>query len=343
MKTFRHLWDDFISDENLALAVKNAVRSKKKRPATRRFLRDADAKMKKLRQDLIDGKFKTSQYFIFKVFEPKERLIYMLPLWPDHIVHHALMNILAPIWQKLFIHDSFACIPGRGIHAASQRCAQMVRRRKYVLQCDISKFYPSINHDVMMNIIRRRIADKRILDILEDIVRSVDGDSGLPIGNLTSQWMGNLYMNDVDMFVKHTLRAREYIRYCDDFCLFSDDRQELIRWRRQLRKFVGENLRMRFSKDFIKPTAHGVSFIGYRHYKTHITLSRIGARKIKKRIPEIVRDGEISDRTRGRIASVAGWMRWACTYNFRRRLFQNSADQMKPGFKRFFYKRFVDQ
>ena len=192
MKRYKNLWDEFISEENFRLAAKKAVRSKKNKKSTKKFLADSENLLKKLRQSLMDGTFKTSNYRVFTIYEPKKRDIYELPLYPDHIVHHAIINVLGPIWQRMFIRDSYACIPGRGLHAASKRVMQFVRRNKYYLQCDIKKFFPSINHNIMMDILKQKIGDNRLIRVLNDIVRSVGGDTNLPIGNLTSQWMGNV-------------------------------------------------------------------------------------------------------------------------------------------------------
>ena len=128
MKTYKNLWDEFVSMDNLERAAKKAVKSKKSKVMVRKFLANRDALLQKLRDDLINMRFNTSPYVVFKVFEPKEREIYMLPLYPDHIVQHALINVLGPIWQNMFIRDSFACIPGRGLHSASQRLMQFMRR-----------------------------------------------------------------------------------------------------------------------------------------------------------------------------------------------------------------------
>ncbi len=338
MKTHKNLWSQFISPENFDMAAHRALRGKKSKASATRFLRRRDAKLARLRQNLENGSFQTGRYRVFTVYEPKQRDIYMLPLYPDHIVHHALMNVLAPIWQKMFIHDTYACVPGRGLRVASLRCSEFVRKNKYVLQCDIRKFYPNINHDIMMRIIKRKISDKKILALLENIVRSMPPPRGMPIGNLTSQWLGNLYMNDLDMFVKHVLHIKHYIRYCDDFCVFGNDANELVRIRTLLRDWLFENLGLTFSRAYVKPTAHGVDFIGYRHFKTHVILTRAGARKIKRKMRILIRHAEISAHTTSQLDSYRGWLRWACTYNLRHG-FCCDAAKADPGFASFFNKR----
>ncbi len=320
MKTYKDLWDKFISIENFELAARRAVKNKKSKKSVRFFLDHKNELIQKLLNSLISGTFKTSQYKIFTIYEPKKREIYKLPLYPDHILHHALINILGPIWQKMFIHDSYACIPGRGLHAASRRTMDFVRRNKYVLQCDIKKFYPNINHNKMMNIIARKIHDRRILKILNEVVYSVGGETNLPIGNLTSQWLGNLYLNELDYFVKYKLHWRDYIRYCDDFCLYGNNKGALKGALNVIKKFIEDILMMQFSQTSIRRTQDGVNFIGYRHFRKFVLLRKKSALKIKRRISNIIKYRDFSEHCVGQIAAAHGWLKWACTYNFRRKM-----------------------
>lgn len=316
MKRYKNLWDSFVSEENLELAAKKAVQSKKSKRVTQYFLKNKQKLLAELRKSLIDGTFHTSEYKIRKIFEPKERLIYILPLYPDHVVHHALINILGPIWQKSFVCDSYACIPGKGLHKASQKIMQFVRRNKFVLQCDIRKFYPSINHDIMFNIVKRKIADEKLLAVIGDVINSCGDKTNLPIGNLTSQWMGNVYMNELDHFVKEQLKCRDYIRYCDDFCLFANDKNVLAQYLDELRVFLKNKLELEFSKSAIFPVARGVTFIGYRHFKNFILLRKYGAKKIRRRIKNIAKYNDTSDLAVGQLAAYYGWIKWCNSHNF---------------------------
>ena len=316
MKTYKHLWDQFISMENFELAARRAIKSKRNKKSTQNFLQNKDVLLEKLRQDLIYDRFQTSKYRTFFVYEPKKREIYELPLYPDHIVHHALINVLGPIWQKRFIKDSYACIPGRGVHSAIQKTMLMVKKNKYVLQCDIRKFYPSINHEIMFNIIRRKIADKRLLGVLRNIIWSCGGETNLPIGNLTSQWMGNVYLNELDYFVKQQLHCRDYIRYCDDFCLFSNDKRILAQYQERLSQYVRDVLKLEFSKAVIYPVNRGVTFIGYRHFRKFIMLRKYGAKKLRKRVLNRARYNDTTPLAVGQLASYHGWVKWCASYNY---------------------------
>jgi retron-type reverse transcriptase len=332
--TYRDLWNGFISRENFDLALKRAVEHKKSKPEIARFLAgDPEARLEELRQSVICGEFRTSAYRPITIFEPKKRVIYVLPFYPDRIMHHALMNILVPIWDGMFIRDSFACRPNMGVHAASKRAMHFVRNNKYCLQCDIRRFYPSINHQILFKILGRKIRDERILALLKDIVFSIEahtddtplqsGSYGVPIGNLCSQWFGNLYMNDLDMFVKHKLRCKSYIRYCDDFCLFSDDREQLSRWRDQMRVFLLEELHLIYSYAEIFPVKNGLDFLGYRHFPEFVLVRKTTAQRIKKRMMKIRAYDMRDPWQRGQVASAHGWLCHANAHNLHNAIFSH--------------------
>lgn len=321
-RIYTNLWARFISSTNIEMAADSAIRGKKKSVQIENFIKNRVSMLAKLRHILKKHKYKTSEYTERKIFRPKERLIYVLPFFPDRIVQHALINILGPIWMRGFISDSYACITGRGLHSASRRVMQFIRRNKYVLHCDIRKFYPSINHSILIKIIGRKIHDKRIMRIIREIVNSIGGETNVPIGNLTSQWFGNVYLNELDKFVHQELRIGEYIRYCDDFLVFSNDKETLHKALVRIREFLAEKLRLDFSKSVIYPTSRGVDFIGYRHFRGYILLRRRTARRMMRRIARIRETGDTSPHARGIIAAAYGWAKHANTYNLRRKMFR---------------------
>ena len=317
-----NLWEQFISKENFALALKRAVCGKKNKRAIASFLENAAENLEDLRQMVARGEFKTSPYRTMEITDPKRRTIYILPFCPDRIVHHALMNVIAPIWESQFIRDSYACITERGLHTASRRCMDFCRRNEYVLKCDIRKFYPSINHDIMFEVVKKSVHDQQLLEIFHDIIYSLPGGKNLPIGNLCSQWMGNLYLHEMDLFIKNKLGVRDYLRYADDFCLFSNDKAQLREWRGALNEFLATKLQLGFSKSEIMRVADGVDFVGYRHFKDFILLRKRTLKNLKKRIKNIwecVGANENSPNFRGQIASAQGWLKFACSYNLRKK------------------------
>lgn len=248
MKRHRDLWNKIIDKDNLLLAFKKAKRHKSWQQKVIKVEQNLEEMIEKLRESLINGTYKTSGYRQKKIYEPKERTIYILPFYPDRIVHHAIMNILEPIWDKLFISHSYACRKNKGQHKGSIKCMEYVRKNRFCLKCDISKFYPSINHEILKRIIRKKIKCKRTIKLLDEIIDSIDSPTNVPIGNYLSQWFGNLYLNELDMFLKHDCKIKYYLRYCDDFLLFSNDKQFLKDMSVKIEEFVTTKLKLKLSK-----------------------------------------------------------------------------------------------
>lgn len=317
LKRHGNLWDKITSYDNLYLAYKRARKGKSTRRAVKKFEADIQGNLLKLQKTLIDKTFTTSQYKSKTIYEPKQREIYILPFYPDRIVQHALLQVLIPIWDNLMIYDSYACRVGKGMHIASKRTMLHVRKYEYCLKCDISKFYPSINHDILISIIKRKIKCKDTLWLLEDIIRSFPGDTNTPIGNYTSQWFGNLYMNELDTYVKQFVKP--YIRYCDDFVIFHDDKTFLNKLSKDIEVFLHSKLKLKYSKCNVAPTYQGVDFLGYRHFKGYLLLRKSTAKRVKKRIPTLqdkYKKGTITkEQYQSSIASTKGWLKWANTYN----------------------------
>lgn len=320
VKRYNNLWDKVISDENLELAYQRAKKGKSQYNAVARFDENKEKNLQNIKELLITHKFNTAKYLQKTIYEPKERIIYVLPFYPDRIVQHALMNVLIPILTKMFIKNTFACIKDRGLHKGSILTSQYVKKYKYCLKCDIRKFYPSINHDILYKMLERKFKDKDVLWLLHNIIYSFEGETNVPIGNLTSQWFGNLYMNELDKYVLEKLKVSAYLRYCDDFCLFSNDKAELNRAKDLIEKYLTDELKLVMSKCDLFQTSRGVDFLGYRHFKNYILLRKRTATRVKKRLPALVRkfkNEELSqDRFRSCIESTLGWIKWADTHNF---------------------------
>lgn len=315
-----NLWDKLISEENILLAYTKAKKHKSKYTAVKEFEKNLAVNLANIRKSIMDMTYTTAKYKEKIVFEPKKRTIYILPFYPDRIVQHALINILEPIWLKLFIKDSYACIKDRGMHRASIRTSEFIGRNDYCLKMDIRKFYPSINHDILFDIVKRKIKDDKVLWLVKDVIYSFEGETNVPIGNLTSQWFGNLYMNELDTFVKQKLKIKDYVRYCDDFCLFSNSKDELNRAKYQIIEFLDKRLKLTLSKCDLFPVKRGVDFMGYRHFRGYNLLRKSTAKRVKRRLPAIVARfdaGKMSiDRFRSNIDSTIGWIRWANCHNF---------------------------
>ncbi|WP_353887495.1 reverse transcriptase/maturase family protein [uncultured Dialister sp.] len=325
MKRYGNLFQKLVSMENLELAYHNARKGKTWQRAVKWADKRKEELLQNIQTSLINHTFHTSPYKTRTIHEPKERLIFILPFYPDRIVQHAIVNVLSPVWEKLFISDSYACRKGKGQHKGSSRCMEFARKYEYCLQGDISKFYPSIRHDLLKEVIRRKIKDKEILWLLNDIIDSTGTEKNIPIGNFLSQWFGNLFLNELDTYVKQNLKCRAYIRYCDDFILLSNDKQQVQEWAEKIRAFVHDRLDMKLSKLNIYHTYQGIDFLGYRHFSSgKILVRKRTAKRVRRRMASIKRKMERGtldiDRARGQIASARGWMKHAQTYNLRKAL-----------------------
>jgi RNA-directed DNA polymerase len=319
MKRYGNLFSRIVDIENLRLAYRRARKGKNWQRAIRAFDKNAEENLAEIRQSLINKTFHTSSYKTKTIYEPKQRQIHILPFSPDRIVQHALMNVVEPIWESLFIYDSYACRAGKGIHAGSRRVMNFLRKNKYCLKCDISKFYPSMKHDILFELIKQKIKCKDTLWLMRDIVYSIGDKQNVPIGNYTSQWFGNLYMNELDQELKHRHKIKHYIRYCDDFVLFHNDKRYLREIGKVIEEFLEERLQLKFSKCSIFPVNQGIDFLGYRHFRRYILLRKSTAKRVKKRLnrlPLILGAGRITlEQFRSSLASTMGWLKWANAHN----------------------------
>jgi RNA-directed DNA polymerase len=324
MKRYGNLYKDIIELDNIYDAYLKARKGKGWQRTVKNVENDLENRLALIQDMLVNKTYKVSPYRTKVIYEPKQRLIYKLPFYPDRIIQHAIINVLSPIWESFFIKDSYASRPGKGIHACSTRTMEFIRRNKYCLKCDISKFYPSIDHEVLYSIIAHKIKDKDVLWLLRQIIDTVEGGKNCPIGNFTSQWFGNLYLNELDQQVKHVYRVKDYIRYCDDFLLFSNSKQALKGLLAEIEGFVDDHLKMTLSKKDLFPTSRGVDFVGYRHFRNYILLRKSTAKRVKKRIkqlPILHKTGQMSlEQCISSLSSTEGWMKWANCYNFRKAL-----------------------
>jgi len=325
MKRHGDLYMKICSRENIVLAYQRACKGKGRKKSVIKFDKDYEKNIDGIQNLLTNKLFQTAHYVIKTIFEPKKREIYILPFNPDRIVQHAIMNVLEPIWEGLFINDSYSCRKGFGLHAGSRKTMEYIRkvgRDGYCLKMDISKFYPSMDHEVLFNIIERKIKCRDTLELLRNIIFSVDGDRNVPIGNYTSQWFGNLYMNELDQFLKHKQHVKYYVRYCDDFIILDTDKKKLQNLVVAIRDYLETELQLKLSKCDLFPIKNGIDFLGYRHFNNYVLLRKSTSKRIKKHLVNVTEDyqrGKITkDVFRSVIASVSGWLKWANSYHLRR-------------------------
>jgi len=250
---------------------------------------------------LLDKTYRTSQYSIFKVHDRKEREVYRLPYFPDRITHHAIMNVLEKVFVSTFTADTFSCIKNRGIHATANAVKMTLRDipgTKYCLKLDIKKFYPSIDHDVMKRLIRRKIKDKDLLWLLDEII---DSAPGLPIGNYLSQYLANFYLTYFDHWIKEEKRVRYYLRYADDMVILAPDKQTLHQLLSDIRKYLQQELNLTIKRNYqLFPVAtRGIDFVGYVFFHTHTLLRKT----IKQNFARMLS----RSRNKASIAAYKGW------------------------------------
>ena len=246
------------------------------RPDVARFHFDLERELWRLHEELVSKTYSPGPYHSFLIHEPKLRLISAAP-YRDRVVHHALTGCLEPIFEPTFISDSFACRVGKGTHAGVNRAQDFSRRFAYVLKADIRRFFPSIDHQILQGLVRRKIKDKHVLWLVDTIVDSsnpqdptvawfpnddllspLERRRGIPIGNQTSQFFANVYLNPLDHFIKDRLRVKAYVRYVDDFLVFSNDKVELNRLRHQIAEFLTQlRLKLHPKKNTILPVDPG--------------------------------------------------------------------------------------
>lgn len=302
MKRIGNLYDTICSIENLQLADEKARKGKSKQYGVQQHDKNRDANILALREMLLNKTYQTSPYNTFTICEPKERLVFCLPYYPDRIVHHAVMNVLEPIFCSMFTADTYSCIKGKGIHGAAnalKRALKDVPGTQYCLKLDIKKFYPSIDHDILKQIVRRKIKDKDLLWLLDEIIDSADG---VPIGNYLSQYFANLFLTYFDHWLKEVKGVKYYFRYADDIVILAGNKPALHQILADIKQYLSTNLKLQVKQNYqVFPVAkRGIDFVGYVFYHTHTKVRKT----IKQRFARMLAKRK---NTRS-IASYNGWL-----------------------------------
>jgi hypothetical protein len=347
------LYTQICAFENLYAAYRKARGGKRGQPAVADFEFNQEEELLCLRDELASQTWTPGPYRSFYIHEPKRRLISAAP-FRDRVVHHALCNLLEPIWERRFIYDSYANRAGKGTHRAMLRCQAFARRYPYVLQCDIEQFFPSLDHAILRGIIARQVGDAPTLALVDRILASGAGvlseiyqmrwfpgdvpstplrlgsgqglwaalrPRGLPIGNLTSQFWANVYLDPFDHFVKRQLRCPAYLRYVDDFLLFAEDKDTLWGWREAIvARLAG--LRLTLHPPQVYPVGNGIPFLGFIIYPTHRRLKRRKGIAFQRRFKQLYKSWRGGEITRQRLdASARSWAAhaaWGDTWGLRR-------------------------
>jgi retron-type reverse transcriptase len=352
LKSYKNIYPQIWAYKNLYESWRRAARGKRKAPEVAGFEYYLTDNLLQLEAELKMQTYRPGPYRHFYITYPKPRRISAAP-FRDRVVHHALVRQIEPIFEVRFSRDSYACRVGKGTHAALARCQQFARRYRYVLQCDIVQFFPAVDQVILRDILFSRIVDEQTRWLIEQIMSSgagvlqeeydmvyFPGDDllaatrprGLPIGNLTSQFWANCYLNELDQFVKRQLHCPAYQRYVDDFLLFSDNKRTLWAWKRAIMEFL-PRLRLTLHEDSstVYPVSNGIPFLGFVTYPTYRLLKRRNgiafARRFRRQLQQLSAGAlDYADVA----ASVQGWLAHAAhgdTYGLRRALV---AEQIIP-------------
>lgn len=296
-KQLGHTYNDIISTENLLGAWKEFLKGKRNKKDVQLFQYQLSDNILSLYNDLKNKTYKHGGYKAFNISDPKPRNIHKASV-RDRLLHRAIYRKFYPFFDRTFIADSFSCRIGKGTHRAlnrfrsfSYKVGKNNTRTCWILKCDVKKFFANINHEILMKILAGYIQDKDILWLLNQIIESfylVKRGVGLPLGNLTSQILVNIYMNEFDRFMKHKLKTRCYIRYCDDFVVFLENKKLLENLVPFIKDFLWNKLKLVLHPDkiLIKTLVSGIDFLGWVHFPNHRVLRTITKRRMIKRIKE---------------------------------------------------------
>lgn len=323
-KTFKSIFNHLCEYDNLLLAFKNAKKRKSKKEYVRKFENNLQNELYQLQWELMTGTYQPKPLKTFTVRDPKTRKI-SASNFRDRVIHHAICNLLVPIYEPRFIEDTFANRKGKGTKAIVERFDYFKGkfRNGFALKADIRHYFDSVNHGVLLEILSRRIKDKKFLNLIKIILENHKGEAkgtGMPLGNLTSQFFANLYLGELDNFAKHELHVKYYIRYVDDFVILGTDAAQIEKWQIQISMFLSEKLHLTLhpQKTKIIPLSSGVQLVGLRIFKHHKLLKKSNVKRIWKRIARL----KDTDKEHIRL-SMAGWegyARTANTYKLRKRI-----------------------
>ena len=269
------MFDKIISLENLFDAWTEFKKEKNNKNDVAEFEVNLEDHIFSLHENLKNGTYGHGGYFSFFVHDPKRRHIHKASV-RDRLLHHAIHRIIEPVWDKVFIFDSWSSRKTKGTHAAVRRLQDSALRLSHnytrtlwVLKLDVTKFFNSVDHEILLIILSKRISDDRLMNLFREIINSFN--PGLPLGNLTSQLFANVYMNELDQFVKNELRIKGYVRYADDFVLLHKNREILIDYRKKIEYFLQERLHLKVhpKKLILKTYASGIDFLGYISFPHH--------------------------------------------------------------------------
>jgi RNA-directed DNA polymerase len=331
MKRIGNIFEQVIEPENLRLAFWKASRSKRHRPDQRAFADNLDVEVRRMREGLVRGEFPVGNYTRFMIYDPKEREI-CAAAFPERVLHHALMNVCEPYFEKWLIFDTYACRKGKGQFKAVRRAQEFARSNKWFLKADVRKFFDSVPHDRLKALLRRRFKDILLLQWFDRIIDTYETQPGcgLPIGNLTSQYFANFYLDPLDRLVKEKLGVKGFVRYMDDFALWHNSKAELKKLRNEIVSFSEESLGLKLKGEpYLNRVRHGMDFLGMRVFADMVRLNRRSKQRFSARIRQyewMLAEGQLLESDfQERVTALTAFTRQADTLEWRRNFFREPA------------------
>lgn len=323
MKRVGNLLDRIIDVDNIALAAYKAFRGKGQSPEIIEFQQNFVENIMAIRSGILSESIEVGNYRHFIVYEPKKREICAAPL-RQRILHHAIMNVCHEYFDRCLIYDCYASRPGKGTHKAILRVKQKANSFKYFVKLDIRKFFDSIDHAILKNLLHQLIKDNSLLLLLSRIIDSHGIGCGLPIGNLTSQYFANFYLSPVDHYMKEVMKAPVYVRYMDDVIIMARDKAAVLTLMRSYSEFVDKNLNLMIKPPIVGNISNGVPFLGYRIFRDRILMNGKGKRRFRKNLRvlgELFENSEISEREySNRLISNLAYAAFADSFLFRKNI-----------------------
>jgi RNA-directed DNA polymerase len=344
MKTYNRLYEKICSLENLALAFKKARKGKSKKFYVLEFENSLEDNLLSLQKELLEETYKPKSLKSFIIRDPKTRKIHS-SAFIDRIVHHAIVNLLESIFEKVFIYDSYASRKNKGTHEAVNRFKKFVKKvskngklvkralnnnmiEGYVLKADIKHYFEEVNRDILIEVIKKKIDDGRVINLIKKILENFNSNvsgKGMPLGNYTSQFFANVYLNELDYFVKHELKAKYYIRYVDDFVILHRSKNRLKHFKEKIGNFLEEKLKLILHPDKSKILSlrNGVIFLGYRLFYHYSLLNKKNITIIKKKVRALKENKiSLSDFSNS-LKGWEGYSKWANSYKLRQDILKN--------------------
>lgn len=273
MKRIGYLLDKVADMDNLRLAVWKASKGKRYSKQVIDYSNNLEINLLNLQSEIRSGEVSVGNYRYFKVYEPKERQI-CASAFCEQVLHHALMNICHPYFESYQVYESYGSRKNKGVYAALEQAKNFTKKHTFFLKLDVKKFFDNIHHSVLKNQLAKQFKDEGLLQIFYQIIDSYEAspDRGVPIGNLTSQYFANHYLAPLDHFIKENLQCKSYVRYMDDMVLWSNSKEELKEKKRKINDYIENHLQCKLKPALLNFTSHGLPFLGYHLFPTHIKL-----------------------------------------------------------------------